>query len=324
MPIDLPFPPDPSPDEAIRCPGPWEHRNVSANGSRFHVAVQGSGPPVLLLHGFPQYWWTWRHALGDLAQAGYTAIAMDLRGYGGSDHTPRGYDPFSLSGDVSGVIRSMGYEGAVIVGHGWGGFVGWTTATLRPDLVRGFVPISMPHPTRLRRAFTSDPEQRRASRYAIGYQLPRRPERRLTADDAAEVGALMHRWSGTPSWPDPVAETYFRRAFQFRATAHCALEYHRWAVRSVPRPDGVRYLNRMEAPVYCPVLQLQGARDPAVLPRSVDGSEDFVAGPYRRVDLPSAGHFVHEEDPAGFAALLLDWLGGLPASPPVVSSAAPR
>ncbi len=77
---------------AITLDGPWTHRTIAARGARFHIAEAGDGPLVLLLHGFPQFWWTWRHQLPALADAGYRAVAMDLRGFGGSDHTPRGYD----------------------------------------------------------------------------------------------------------------------------------------------------------------------------------------------------------------------------------------
>lgn len=302
--------PDPTPEEAIRCPGPWEHRYVAANGARFHAAVMGpaDGPAVLLVHGFPLYWFTWRHLLPQLAEAGYRAIAMDLRGYGGTDHTPRGYDPFTLAADLRGVIRSLGHQQAVIVGQGWGAFVAWSAAATQPDLLNGLVPISFPHPVRMREAIVRDPEQRRVSKYAFGFQLPRSPERKLLADDAAEVGRFLHEWSGRTGWPDEVSETYFRRAFQYRATAHCALEYHRWAIRSIPRPDGVRYLHRMEQPITVPVLQVQGLADGAVLPRSVNGSEDFVVGPYLRADLPDIGHFPQEEDPGLFADQLLPWL----------------
>ena len=104
--------PLPDPDVAIRASGPWTHRDVSANGARFHVVDTGDGPVVVLLHGFPTFWWTWRRQLTALAAAGYRAIAMDLRGYGGSDHPPHGYDPRTLSADVAGVIRSLGEEEA--------------------------------------------------------------------------------------------------------------------------------------------------------------------------------------------------------------------
>src|SRR5882757_9614171 len=121
-------------DDVVLAEGPWTHRQVSANGARFHVVEAGSGPLVLLLHGFPTFWWTWRRQLTVLADAGFRAVAMDLRGYGGSDKPPRGYDPFTLGGDVAGMIRSLGAPSATIVGHGWGGLLGWTVAALEPSV----------------------------------------------------------------------------------------------------------------------------------------------------------------------------------------------
>ena len=96
--------------DPIEIPGPWQHRHVAANGARFHVAEAGpaDGPLVLLLHGFPEFWWAWRDQLPALAAAGYRAVAMDLRGYGGSDKTPDGYDPVTLAQDVSGVVKALG------------------------------------------------------------------------------------------------------------------------------------------------------------------------------------------------------------------------
>ena len=288
---------------------------MAANGARFHIAMMGEGPPVLLVHGFPTYWYTWRHLLPALADAGYRAFAMDLRGYAGTDHTPRGYDPFTLAADLRGVIRSLGLPNAVVIGHGWGAFVAWTAAALQPDVIRGLVAVAMPHPVRLRNAIVGDPEQRRLSRYGMGFQMPRGAERRLVADDAAVIGQYLRDWSGPGAWPDEASELHYRRAFQYRATAHCALEYHRWALRSIPRPDGVRYVHRMEQPIIAPVLQIHGLSDGAVLPRSVDGSEEFVTGGYQRHDLPDIGHFVHEEDPQAFADLVLPWLATVSPSP---------
>ena len=120
--------------------------------------------------------------------AGYLAAAMDLRGYGGSDHTPRGYDPFAASLDVVGVIRSLGEERATIVGHGWGGFLAWTAGALHPEAVAGLVPVSMGHPRRLRDAIVGDTAQLRASGYVLGFQRPWVPERQLVADDARRIG----------------------------------------------------------------------------------------------------------------------------------------
>lgn len=298
----------PQPDDVIRAPGPWTHRDISANGSRFHVVDIGRGPAVLLLHGFPTFWWTWRHQLTALADAGYRAVAMDLRGYGGSDHPPEGYDPRTLAADVAGVIRSLGITQAVIVGHGWGGLVAWSTAVLEPEVVSGVVAVSAPHPRRFRAAVLGNHRQRRALGYALGFQVPFLPERSLTASEGARITELIAQWSGDASWLDEETSRTYRAAFLRWPTAHTAVEYHRWAVRSAVRPDGLGYMALMEAPIQCRVLQVHGEQDPMVLATSADGSDEYVRGAFTRHDL-AAGHFPHEESPAEFTRILLDWLG---------------
>lgn len=304
---------NPTPEQAIWAQGPWEHRNLAANGARFHTAQAGEGPLVLLLHGFPMYWWTWRHLLPVLADSGYRTVAMDLRGYGGSDHTPHGYDPVTLSADVAGVIRALGEPNAIVIGHGWGGLIAWSAATLRPAAIRAILPVSMPHPIPLRRATRHDPQQRKSSRYSLGFQWPLTPERALLRDDAFQVEELLVKWSGTSGWPDPETALSYRRAMQFQSSAHCALEYYRWAIRSVPRSDGRRFLKRMETEISQPVLQVIGDSDTSILPRSSDGSEKFVSGEYERVDLSGLGHFPHEEDPRRFEDVVMPWLARVTA-----------
>lgn len=297
----------PDPESAIRVAGPWQHRDVAANGARFHVVEAGEGPAVILLHGFPMFWWTWRRQVTALAEAGFRAIAMDLRGYGGSDHTPHGYDPRTLSTDVTSVLRSLGISHAAIVGHGWGGVVAWTMAVLEPDLVTGIVPVSAPHPRRLRRALLSDPHQRRAMRYVVGLQPPFLPERSLRRDDGARIGQLLREWSFDSSWLTEDVEAAYRGAFVRWPTAHTAIEYHRWAARSVLRADGLSYMSLMQEPVTHDVLTIQGSRDPMVLASSSMGSDEFVRAEYQHVEL-DCGHFPHEERPDQFTAALLAWL----------------
>ena len=98
----------------IYVDGPWSHRPVTANGTRFHIAEAGEGPLVLLLHGFPQFWWTWRAQLTSLPGAGYRVVAADLRGYGGSDKPPRGYDLITAASDAAGMVRALGEANAVV------------------------------------------------------------------------------------------------------------------------------------------------------------------------------------------------------------------
>ncbi|MDN5751050.1 MAG: alpha/beta hydrolase, partial [Pseudonocardia sp.] len=147
-------PPDPS---SVRLPGPWAHRSISANGIRLHVTECGDGPLVVLLHGFPEFWWTWRHQLVGLAARGYRAVAVDLRGYGDSDKPPRGYDLWTLAGDVAGLIGALGESRAHVVGHDWGALIGWTVAAVHPRRVRSLAVLGGPHPLAVRGAVVVDP-----------------------------------------------------------------------------------------------------------------------------------------------------------------------
>jgi pimeloyl-ACP methyl ester carboxylesterase len=287
--------------------GPWTHREVSANGARFHVVELGDGPLVLFLHGFPEFWWTWRDQLTGFAAAGYRAVAMDLRGIGGSDKTPRGYDPITLTMDVTGVIRALGEADAAVIGHGWGAALGWTAATVRPKAVRRLVVTGAAHPRRLRAAILGDPAQIRASGHIFAAQRPLYAEKALTRDGSAVVGRMLREWTG----PDGLAPEVVRRyqeAMAIPGVAHSAMEYFRWVVRSLPRPDGIRYHQRMRTPTEVPTLHLHGALDSAILTATARGSGRQVNAPYRWRLLEGVGHFPQEEAPELFTAEVLNWL----------------
>jgi pimeloyl-ACP methyl ester carboxylesterase len=306
---------DPQEDQpdatSVLLPGPWAHRDVSANGVRLHAAELGEGPLVLLLHGFPQFWWTWRHQLTGLAAAGLRVVAPDLRGYGASDKPPRGYDLPTAAADAAAVVRALGEQEAVVVGSDWGGLVGWTMAALHPRSVRRLVVVSAAHPRRLR-ASVSDPRQRRALAYALRFQLPRLPERRLTRADDDPVAELLRRWAG-PTWVQTTdfadAVDRYRSASRIPQAAYGAMEYYRWAGRSQLRPDGLRFARRMAAPVTAPTLQLHGSLDACVLPGTARGSDRYVAGAYEWRELPGVGHFPQEEAPDQVTAAIAAWAG---------------
>lgn len=291
--------------DAVEVSGPWTHRRVAANGARFHLATLGDGPLLLLLHGFPEFWWAWRHQVEPLAAAGWRVAAMDLRGYGGSDKTPRGYDPSTFVADVTGVIRSLGERDAVLVGHNWGGYVAWATTVLRPAQVRALGVLSMPHPLVMRRHVLRG----RQARHLLGVQIPILPERQLLAADGAHVETLLRHWAAPGSeFPDEEAAARYREAMSLWPAPHCALEYQRWAVRSLARADGRRFALRMSQPVAVPVLQIHGGLDRVIRPRIAVRSRQHVAGSYRWVQLDGVGHFPHEEAPHRVTTELLDWL----------------
>jgi pimeloyl-ACP methyl ester carboxylesterase len=291
----------------VLIPGPWVHRDVSANGTRFHVAEAGSGQLVLLLHGWPQHWWAWRHQLVALADAGFRAVAPDLRGFGASDKPPRGYDAYTLTADIAGLVRALGERDAVVVGHDWGGTLAWCAAALHPEVVRRLVVLSAAHPVRHRDQVLADPRgQLRASGWVAGVQLPLRPERALVADDAARVERLLSRWGG-PGYPDQESARVYRAAMQVPGVAHCSLEHYRWLVRSIAKPTGYRFFKRMHQPVAAPVLQLHGALDSCVLPRTALGSGRYVRGAYEWRLLDGVGHFLPEEAPEVVTGEVVRW-----------------
>jgi pimeloyl-ACP methyl ester carboxylesterase len=292
---------------SLRLPGPWTHRAVSANGIRLHVAeCDGGGPLVVLLHGFPEFWWAWRHQLPALAEGGYRVVAADLRGYGESDKPPRGYDLWTLAGDVAGLIRALGEPRAHVVGHGWGGLIAWTVTALHPRLVLSLTSLAAPHPLAVRSAVVRDPrgQGRATARYAAAFQLPRWPERSLRRDGGARVARILRDWSGS-EWDDlEEAAGHYRRAIQVTGVVHSALEYYRWAARSQLRAEGRRFAAAVARIPTVPVLQVHGALDPCVLARTAVASGRW-AGPQHRLDLmPGTGHFPHEERPAATTAVL--------------------
>jgi pimeloyl-ACP methyl ester carboxylesterase len=288
----------------ILVEGPWRHRFVAANGARFHVAEAGAGPLVLLLHGFPEFWWAWRHQLPALADAGYHAVAMDLRGYGASDKPPRGYDTPTLAADVAGVVRGLGAQGAFVVGHDWGAWIAWSMPGLQPRVTRAVAALAMAHPLTLRSALANR-GQRRAVGRLLAFQAPVTPERFLGDKDG--VARLLHAWSG-PGWPDADSEERYTRAMRLPFVAHTSMEYYRWAARSVWRSDGRRFAAAVRDPVLVPVLQVHGALDPWVLPETAVASGRRVEGPLRFELVPGAGHFLPEEAPDRVTQVLLDWL----------------
>lgn len=310
--------PDPS---VTRIAGPWRHHDVHANGIRFQCvealpAADDDTPPtarplVILLHGFASFWWAWRHQLRGLS--GARVVAVDLRGYGGSDKPPRGYDGWTLAGDTAGLIRALGHTSATLVGHADGGLVCWATAILHSRMVNAIALISSPHPAALRRSVVVNREQRRALLpYLMRYQVPRWPEHVLTRDDAAELETLVRsrasgKWVASEDFSETIA--HLRQAIQIPSAAHSALEYQRWAVRSQARSEGRRFMALMDRQLDLPLLHLRGEADPYVLADPVERSRRYTSRG-RFLDLPGAGHYAHEEAPAEVNSHLERFLAG--------------
>lgn len=294
---------------------------MAAHGARFHVVlgepetrplppVDDPDPLVVLLPGALQNWWVWRDILPGLAAAGHRSVAVDLRGTGASDATPRGYDMPTLAADVDAVVRSLGAERAVVVGHDLGGWVAWTMAARHPERLLGLVAVSSPHPAALVGHLPAlcRPGSAGLLRAVLAAQCPTWPEHRLLHGDG--IREHLDRSRAGPAEDEDVE--LYRAAVRVPSIAHTALEPWRWLVRAALRPDGRSWLRSLRAPVSVPVLLVDGAEDRLLPPPLRGAAGAGAAGPGvpapERVSLPGVGHLAPEEDPAALLAVLLPWL----------------
>ncbi|WP_136192943.1 alpha/beta fold hydrolase [Actinomyces procaprae] len=315
----------------VTRPGPWTHRHVTAGGTRFHVVLAGpeaplnalpdaapaaagpagddatpAGPLVLLLHGFPECWWTWRHIIPTLADAGYRVAALDLRGFGGSDRPPSGYDLVTLARDVAAVVRALGHDHAVVVGAGLGGQVGWTLANLEPELTAGLVPVGAPHPLAVRslpmRSIMGSKVQH------LFFKAPLLPERSLRT--TAGVERLLASWAAPATRPLVTEGAEYYAALMARpGAARSALENPR---RSTLTRAETTTLN---LPTTVPVMSVQGEFDPVQPARAHARDTHHVAGALQQVTIHGVGHFPQEEAPEALADVLLPFLAQLTTPP---------
>lgn len=282
---------------------------VDVGEVRLHVAIAGSGPPIVFLHGFPQSWYCWRNVMQALA-SDYTCIAPDLRGYGASD-APIGRAAYSkdrLAADVAGLLRALGHEKATVVGHDWGGGVAYQFAVDYPELLDRFAIVNMPY---LHMPHALGPGQLRRSWYVFFFQLPGLPERAMLRDVTGLLaralrGAAVHRSIFT----DSVIEEY-ARGFREPGRLSAAINYYRAFLREdrrLLRRDFGRVIMQRTSVIW-------GLNDP-VLPASLtDGMHRFFPDVRFRF-VPNCGHFVPEEAPGAVISALRELLeepnGGCP------------
>ncbi len=313
---------------------------VETNGVRLHCAVDGDGPLVVLLHGFPECWYSWRHQIAALAPR-FRVVAPDLRGYNESDK-PRGVAPYALGelvADVQGLIEAFGERQAVIVGHDWGGAIAWTFATEHPEATRRLVVMNCPHPAIFVQHLRANGRQRARSWYMLFFQVPWLPETLLGLGRARLIGNVIRRSSvrqdsitaddldrlrDAASRPGALrgAINYYRAMFrspEARASWPGWLRRFVYGDRPVP---GVR--DRLEdwPKITAPTLVVWGENDVALGKELTLGTEQLVAASYDIKYIPLCGHWVQQEQPAVVNGYLRDFLGDLaPERPPELPAA---
>ena len=270
-----------------------ESKNADGSAAKIHFAAIGpeSGPLVVFVHGFPDYWYSWRHQMEALAGAGYRAVALDLRGYNLSDK-PKGienYDMRLLVADVAAVIAANKRPKAIVVAHDWGGMVAWNLAFYVPQVVEKLVIINLPHPKGLSRELANNPAQQKNSQYARNFQQP---------DSHTKLTA-----AGLAQWvTDADAKKKYIEAFE-RSDFDAMMNYYR---RNYPKEPYVESTNPVIKP-QCPVLQIHGLKDWALLPGALNGTWEWVDD-WTLVTIPESGHFAQAEAPEKVSKSILMWL----------------
>jgi pimeloyl-ACP methyl ester carboxylesterase len=312
------------------------HRVIDVRGLRMHIAEAGTGPLVVLLHGFPESWYSWRHQLVALAEAGYHAVAPDQRGYGGTD-APAEIDQYTvlhLAGDVIGLVDALGETTAVVVGHDWGGPVAWHTAQFRPDVVRGVAVLSVPFrprgsrpPVAALRALIGE------GHYMVYFQQPGVADAELNADPRRTLRMLLYSASGDAPQRPPIVPPGggFLDFLQDPAVLPAWLteddlntfvsDYAKTGFTG-----GLNWYRNLDrnweltaawhrAPVTPPALYLAGELD---LVANAPGTREYLPAMVEHVPnlrpirlLPGCGHWTQQERPAEVNAALLDFLASL-------------
>lgn len=288
----------------------FESSYLRANGLRFHTVSSGprDGQKVLLLHGFPEFWYSWRYQLIALADAGYRAIAPDLRGYNFSDK-PEGvlsYDVPVLLDDVAGLVQSLGEERVHVVGHDWGGAIAWSLAASarHRHVVRSLTVMNAPHPTAFLKNMTL--QQLRRSWYMLIFQLPRLPETVLSRSGFSLLRRMLVAGAARGTFSTLDLDRYCEAIAQPGALTS-AVNYYRAILRQNPFA-ALRRLSPI--PAELPVLLLWGERDTALGKELSYNLQDLVEN-LRIEYLPTAGHWLAQEQPVAVNRALLAFLADL-------------
>jgi len=270
---------------------PIERRIVETNGIRLHVTEAGSGPLAILLHGFPEMGYSFRHQIPALARR-FHVVMPDLRGCGESDKPASGYDVGTLAEDIRALIAALGEKEAFVAGHDWGGVVAWRLAAAHPESVRRLTVLNCPHPIRFMKVLSRSPGQVLRSSYMFFFQIPRLPEAVLRARKAWLLETLFSGSRSHPLTPDEL--DVYRRTWLMEGTLEGGLQYYRTMARSIfaRRPS-----DSSRARVQVPTLLIWGERDLALGPSLHEKTETYVDAPFEKLLIPHAGHFVHQDAP---------------------------
>ncbi len=313
---------------------------IETNGVRLHCAVDGDGPLVVFLHGFPECWYSWRHQLAALAPR-FRVVAPDLRGYNESDKPP-GIDAYALPelvADVHGLIEAFGEREAIIVGHDWGGALAWTFAMERPQATRRLVVMNCPHPAIMGQHLRTNRRQLARSWYMFFFQIPWLPETLLGLNHAWPIANAIRKSAVRQDAITADDLRVLRDAASQPGALHSAINYYRAVFRSPESlagwPPWLRrfvYGDRPVGPlretlddwpkISAPTLLVWGELDVALGKELTLDMEPLFTGPFDIKYVPMSGHWVQQEQAELVNGYLLDFLTDplpRPADAPVLA-----
>jgi pimeloyl-ACP methyl ester carboxylesterase len=276
------------------------HGTAALSEVRLHYVEAGEGPLVVLLHGFPDFWYGWRHQISALAKAGFRVVAPDLRGYNLSSR-PEGVEAYTLrrlAGDVRELIVERGESQAFLAGHDWGAQVAWAVAAWHPEAVRRLVILNVPHPRRMYEGLRTL-RQLRKSWYIFVFQLPRVPERRLSAGGFRELRRAIEL-DAPPGSLDPGDLERYVEAWRRPGALTAMVNYYRAARKAV----GGRL-----PPINAPTLVIWGERDRYLGAELAEPHRRDVPGLREVVRLANASHWVMRDEPERISTLLAEFFG---------------
>jgi epoxide hydrolase 4 len=282
----------------------WRHCYTEVNRIRLHYVTQGEGELVILLHGFPEFWYSWRYQIPALSRY-FKVVVPDLRGYNDSDKPASGYDLDTLSSDIRGLIENLGYARAHIVGHDWGGVIAWHVAQKFPQLLDRLAILNAPHPQRFFQEIVTNLDQLRRSWYVLAFQVPYLPEW-LIQQNLREFVKTVFQGQAIRKAAFSLSETEaYRAALEKPGALAAALNYY----RNLLSPQyWLRHWNKSPDPVTAPTLVLWGEDDAFLSHKMTEGLDQLVQAPFQLKLISHCGHWVQQEAPHTVNRELLSFL----------------
>lgn len=283
----------------------WEHKYIHANGIRQHYVTAGKGPLVVLLHGFPEYWYAWRHQIPVLAEH-FQVVVPDLRGYNETDR-PRhvsDYSPCNLVDDITGLIKALGHEKAHIVGHDWGGGIAWRIALEYPKMIERLAVLNCPHPYVMARALRSNFRQLVKSWYIFFFQIPYLPELIFKINPKRFIEGVLRGMSIRKDTFSDEDLAKYRQALEKPGAYQAAINYYRAAFRVAAKEGSHKGFRKITAPT----LLIWAEGDAALGKELTNDMQGLFAGPFNIEYIPDCSHWVNEEQPELVNRLLMQFL----------------